>query len=79
VNPLEHYFQFGASEGRDPAAGFDTTAYLEANPDVAAAEVNALDHFLNFGVFEGRIAPEDDIPVLQGVKESDLDSSDFIF
>jgi Ca2+-binding RTX toxin-like protein len=79
VNPLEHYFQFGAKEGRDPAAGFDTTAYLEANPDVAAAEINALDHFLNFGVFEGRIAPEDDIPVLQGVKESDLDSSGFIF
>ncbi|MBD2748014.1 cadherin-like domain-containing protein [Microvirga sp. BT688] len=79
VNPLEHYFQFGAKEGRDPAAGFDTTAYLEANPDVAAAEVNALDHFLNFGIFEGRIAPEDDIPVLQGVKESDLDSSGFIF
>jgi hypothetical protein len=46
VNPLAHYEQFGWKEGRDPSAHFDTTGYLAANPDVAAAGVNPLDHYL---------------------------------
>lgn len=35
-------------------ADFDPEAYLQANPDVAAAGVDAADHFLHHGQFEGR-------------------------
>jgi hypothetical protein len=34
--------------------GFDPKLYLEANPDVAAAGVDAVDHFVEFGRAEGR-------------------------
>ena len=46
--------QFGWHEGRDPSVGFDTTDYLAAYADVAAADVNPLAHFLQFGIHEGR-------------------------
>ena len=45
---------FGWHEGRDPSVGFDTTSYLAAYPDVAAAGVNPLVHYLRFGDTEGR-------------------------
>ena len=46
--------QFGWHEGRDPSVDFDTTSYLAAYPDVAAAHVDPLVHFLQFGIHEGR-------------------------
>lgn len=33
---------------------FDAAAYLRANPDVAAAKVDAAEHWINFGYNEGR-------------------------
>ena len=33
---------------------FDSEAYLEANPDVAASGANPLRHFVHFGLKEGR-------------------------
>jgi serralysin len=56
VNPLDHYNNFGWHEGRDPSAGFDTTSYLAAYPDVNAAHVNPLIHYLASGIHEGRSA-----------------------
>jgi hypothetical protein len=56
INPLDHYNQFGWQEGRDPSVAFDTTAYLAAYPDVAAAHVNPLIHYLQHGIHEGRSA-----------------------
>ena len=69
---LYHYMQYGLDEGRTPNAAlatFDGTAYLAANPDVAA-NVNAnlaqfggsvtngaLAHYVKFGAAEGRTAP----------------------
>ena len=50
----DHYYRFGAAEGRDPNAHFDTSAYLASNPDVAAAGMNPLAHYLQFGASEGR-------------------------
>ena len=44
----------GWHEGRDPSVNFDTTSYLAAYPDVAAAHVNPLTHFLQSGIHEGR-------------------------
>jgi hypothetical protein len=49
------YAQFGWQQGRNPSAFFDTTLYLVANSDVAAAGVNPLEHFHQFGWKEGRL------------------------
>jgi hypothetical protein len=39
------------------AAVFDGTAYLAANPDVAAAGMDPLEHYVRYGAAEGRAAP----------------------
>ncbi|ABM40808.1 hypothetical protein Ajs_0558 [Acidovorax sp. JS42] len=69
---LYHFMQYGLDEGRTPNAAlatFDGTAYLAANPDVAAyvnanlaqfggsATNGALAHYVKFGAAEGRTAP----------------------
>lgn len=56
-----HYNTFGRFEGSNPNSVFNTTAYLTANPDVAAAGVNPFQHFLSFGITEGR-APNASVP-----------------
>ena len=55
----EIYAGRGAREGRDPSLGFDTAAYLAANPDVAAAHFDPLWHYLRLGIHEGRVAIPD--------------------
>ncbi len=55
----EHFWSFGAKEGRDPASFFDSSYYLAHNPDIAAAIQagtvrSAFEHYLLFGQFEGR-------------------------
>jgi serralysin len=37
-----------------PLRNVDTDAYLAANPDVDAANINPLAHYLANGVYEGR-------------------------
>jgi hypothetical protein len=54
VNPLDHYHQYGWTEGRDPSVGFDTGTYLATYTDVAAAHIDPLWHFLRNGIHEGR-------------------------
>ena len=49
-----HYNTFGRFEGSNPNSVFNTTEYLTANPDVAAAGVNPFQHFLSNGITEGR-------------------------
>ena len=44
----------GRRPRRHPSPGFNTTDYLAAYGDVAAAHVNPLAHFLQFGIHEGR-------------------------
>lgn len=53
-DPLTHWQQFGAREGRNPDAFFDTNYYLARNRDVAASDTNMLDHYNQFGWREGR-------------------------
>lgn len=57
VDPLEHFFDLGWREGRDPGPAFATSSYLKANPDVARAQGNPLLHYIEFGRSEGREAP----------------------
>ena len=54
VDPLMHYLQSGAIEGRDPNPYFDSDWYLRNNPDVAAAGINPLRHYLHNGANEQR-------------------------
>jgi GT2 family glycosyltransferase len=56
IDPVRHYFAFGAREMRDPSPLFSTRNYLLQNPDVAAAGVNPLGHFALYGQPEGREA-----------------------
>jgi hypothetical protein len=55
MNPLVHYLQYGAAEGRDPHPLFDTDWYLANNPDVSWARLNPLSHYLHYGTLEGRV------------------------
>jgi len=54
VSPLEHYFLFGALEGRRPNPLFDSAYYLITYPDVAKAGVNPALHYFLHGAREGR-------------------------
>jgi hypothetical protein len=53
INPFVHYDQNGWKKDaiRDC---FDTSSYLAANPDAAAAHIDPLLHYLQFGMAEGR-------------------------
>jgi lipopolysaccharide biosynthesis protein/GT2 family glycosyltransferase len=54
VNPLEHYMERGAKEGRNPHPLFDTSWYLAKNPDVRSAGSNPFEHYIETGGHEGR-------------------------
>ncbi len=49
LDPLEHFFSYGAAEGRDPNAFFSTKEYLAENPDAAKSGLNALVHYCLYG------------------------------
>lgn len=51
---LTHYLTIGWRRGYKPNASFDPQAYLEANPDLAATDVEPLTHFIVHGRVEGR-------------------------
>ena len=53
-DPILHYLQKGAKEGRNPGPDFDGNWYLERYPDVRAAGQNPLIHYLEHGALEGR-------------------------
>ena len=54
ADPVAHYLQYGAAEGRDPNPVFSTAWYLEQNPDVRESGINPLLHFVRHGAAEGR-------------------------
>jgi hypothetical protein len=75
VNPLTHFIQFGAAEGRSPSEGFvafadfDTKTYAASNPDLAAAGLvtpsQLYAHFATFGFAENRpgVQTKDGMPI----------------
>lgn len=58
VDPVEHYWNAGWREGRDPTPDFSTRHYLESNPDLAeqAQVINPFWHYVVAGRAEGRSA-----------------------
>ena len=50
-----YFLDHGRREGMDPGPAFSVRRYLRANPDVAAAGMDALLHYLRHGREEGRI------------------------
>lgn len=53
VEPLSHYMESGAGEGRDPGPGFSTSGYMRRYPEVAETNLNPLAHFLSVGQAKG--------------------------
>lgn len=56
IEPVVHYYKYGASLGRNPSPLFDGNFYLSSNPDVQVAGINPLVHYIRFGKKEGREA-----------------------
>ncbi|WP_013323094.1 hypothetical protein [Gloeothece verrucosa] len=54
IDPLGHYLDYGAAQGRKPNPLFDTAYYLQQNPEVAQSGVNPLAHYYQNGAREGR-------------------------
>ncbi|WP_419729509.1 hypothetical protein [Lichenicola sp.] len=54
LDPIRHFFEDGAREGRNPNAFFKTEWYLAQNQDVVASKVNPFLHYLLYGAREGR-------------------------
>ena len=56
LDPIRHFFDNGAREGRNPNAYFETSWYVSTNADVAASMMNPFLHYLLYGAREGRKA-----------------------
>ncbi len=54
IDPLYHYLVFGANEGRDPNANFNTFFYLHHHSDVVSSGLNPLVHYALIGQIEKR-------------------------
>ena len=54
IDPMRHYFDFGAAEGRDPHPLFASQWYRRRYPDIVKAGANPLAHYLQFGFRERR-------------------------
>lgn len=54
LEPLDHFIEIGWKGGFDPNDWFSVQGYLDANSDVAAADVNPFVHYLRYGRSERR-------------------------
>lgn len=54
MDPLHHYVDFGANEGRDPNRYFDGAWYRQHHPEVVSSQLDPLLHYLKFGASQLR-------------------------
>lgn len=52
--PIQHYFLYGAWEGKNPNPLFDSSFYLDTNREVYRAGMNPLLHYILFGWKAGK-------------------------
>ncbi len=58
VDPVKHYIDHGAEEGRDPSAGFNTALYRQRYAEIIPADQNPFYHWLTIGQSEGSLVNE---------------------
>ena len=56
VDPIQHYINAGAREGRDPSPHFSTKHYVARYPEVKQSGLNPFYHWLTIGREKGYIA-----------------------
>lgn len=49
IDPIVHYVDYGATEGKNPNKGFHTTKYRNTYREVKATQINPFYHYLRFG------------------------------
>ncbi|HUK10305.1 MAG TPA: glycosyltransferase, partial [Stellaceae bacterium] len=54
IDPVLHYLQSGAEQGKDPNPLFDSSWYQDRDREIDAPKRNPLVHFLTHGAAEGR-------------------------
>ncbi len=73
-DPLDHFAEHGAREGRDPGPGFEAAYYAEQNPSFAETGLSAFEHYLRHGRDAGlepmRPAPRKDTELRDLVEQS---------
>jgi len=78
IDPLNHFIQFGGTEGRDPGPYFSSAWYLTSNEDVKNFGINPLVHYLMFGKKEKRgIKPAKGLDQLALICSSGLFDEEF--
>lgn len=80
IDPVRHYLERGARQGRDPAPWFSTNGYLHHYPDVVVSGMNPMLHYIQHGRDEGRPLPwltgESDYPRPPYLSDPALDNGD---
>ncbi|MCV0396079.1 MAG: glycosyltransferase family 4 protein [Rhizobiaceae bacterium] len=54
IDPVRHFIDAGAREGRDPSPAFSTRYYLNRYPDIRDGKYNPFQHYVMHGRSEGR-------------------------
>lgn len=58
IDPVQHFIDFGAAEGRNPRSDFNTQLYTERYPEVLEQGMNPFYHWLKIGKIKGYIASQ---------------------
>ncbi|MCF8002744.1 MAG: glycosyltransferase [Chromatiaceae bacterium] len=75
LDPLQHFWEQGLDEGRDPSPHFSTSGYLAAYPTVRESGQHPLLHYLRQGRYQGH----QPWPVLPGERRQNPDWPTLLF